>query len=198
MTIYNARITREIRLTFEGIKADSPEAALRIARDGTIDDADDVEDLGEDLSARVETGGDGAALAFTVHFAPECQRQAAAKRLAALQAFIKADALAEECGEWKWENLEHAFRSAREAVAEAEACGVPSAEPAAVPPIVTVAVRGGLIEDMDATIPVQVVVEDWDIQDDDTGKKPTRSIWKLAGGLSGQKAEKLRRLIAND
>lgn len=160
MTIYNASITREIRLTFEGIEADSPEAALRIARDGTIDDADGVEDLGEDLFARVETVGDGA-VAFIVHFAPECQRQA-------------------------------------EAVAEAEARGIPQAEPAAVPSIVTVEVRGGLIEDMDATIPVHIVVEDWDIQDDHTGEKPVRSIWKLAGGLSGQKAEKLRRLIAND
>ncbi len=65
-------------------------------------------------------------------------------------------------------------------------------------PIVTVTVRGGLIEDLDATIPVHAVVEDWDVPDEDTGKKPARSVWELTGGLSGPKAEKLRRLIAND
>jgi hypothetical protein len=38
--------------------------------------------------------------------------------LEALQAFIEADELAEECGEWKWENLEPAFQLARAAVAQ--------------------------------------------------------------------------------
>ena len=40
--------------------------------------------------------------------------------LEALQAFVAADALAEECGEWKWENLEHAFALARSAIALAK------------------------------------------------------------------------------
>jgi hypothetical protein len=35
-----------------------------------------------------------------------------------------ADAIAEECGEWKWENLEPAFRLARDVIAEAEAAGI--------------------------------------------------------------------------
>jgi hypothetical protein len=70
--------------------------------------------------------------------------------------------------------------------------------PAAVLPIVAVTVRGGLIEDMDATMPVHAVVEDWDITDDDTGKKPARNVWKLDATLPAPKAEKLRRLIAND
>src|SRR5262249_25830957 len=161
-------ITREIRLTFEGIEASSPVGALSIARAGHHSDADHVEDLGEDLSARIETDDDPAR-AFTVHFTPEQQCKAAGKLLAALRAFIEADARAEECQEWKWENLEHAFRSAREAVAEAEACGLPSAEPSAVPPLMTITVRGGLIEDMDATIPVHAVIADWDVPDEDTG-----------------------------
>jgi len=54
----------------------------------------------------------------------ERQRQAAGTLLAALGAFLEADALAEECGEWKWENLHPAFHSAREAVAEAKAAGI--------------------------------------------------------------------------
>jgi hypothetical protein len=120
------------------------------------------------------------------------------KMQAALKAFLEADELAEECGEWKWENLDHAFRLARSAIAEAEAAGNPSGPVATDTPIVTVEVRGGLIEDMDATSPVHVVVEDWDIPDYDTDKKPARSVWELDASLTGPKAEKLRRLIAND
>jgi hypothetical protein len=40
--------------------------------------------------------------------------------LEALRAFIEADAMAKECGEWKWENLEFAFELARTAIAKAE------------------------------------------------------------------------------
>ncbi|MFL5285234.1 MAG: hypothetical protein ACJ8AW_30725 [Rhodopila sp.] len=89
---------------------------------------------------------------------------------------------------------------ARAAIAEAEAMAAnsPPAEAEALLPIVTVTVRGGLIEDLDATIPAHVIVEDHDVEDYDTGKKPARSVWELAGGLSGPKAERLRRLIAND
>jgi hypothetical protein len=63
-------------------------------------------------------------------------------------------------------------------------------------PIVTVTVRGGLIEDIDATIPADVVVEDWDVPDFDTDKRPARNVWTLTGSLSARKAARLRRLIA--
>jgi hypothetical protein len=69
--------------------------------------------------------------------------------------------------------------------------------PEAAPPIVVVTVRGGLIEDVDATMPAHVVVEDWDIPEWDAGKKPTRNVWKLNASLTARKAEQLRRLIAN-
>jgi hypothetical protein len=46
---------------------------------------------------------------------------AAPKMLAALRAFIEADAKADECHEWKWDNLDHAFGLARAAIAEATA-----------------------------------------------------------------------------
>ncbi len=84
----------------------------------------------------------------------------------------------------------------RRALANANAD--PSAmEPAtAARPILTVSVRGGLIEDMEATIPLTVVVEDWDVPDTDTGRKPTRSVHELAGDLSASKAKKLRHQIA--
>jgi len=96
------------------------------------------------------------------------------------------------------ENLPSAAAQARTATARAKARSSPSDAVAAHLPIVTVTVRGGLIEDLDATIPVHAVVADWDVPDEDTDKKPARSVRTLAGGLSGPKAEKLRRLIAND
>ena len=40
-------------------------------------------------------------------------------------------------------------------------------------PIVTISVQGGIIEDLAATVPVTVVVEDWDAPDEEKGKKPT-------------------------
>ena len=95
------------------------------------------------------------------------------------------------------ENLPSAAAQACVALARAKTASSPQNATAHLP-IVTVEVRGGLIEDLDATIPVHAVVADWDVPDEDTGKKPTRSVHTLAGGLSGPKAEKLRRLIAND
>ena len=86
---------------------------------------------------------------------------------------------------------------ARSAIAKAKTAGFQQNATDHLP-IVTVTVRGGLIEDLDATIPIHAVVADWDVPDEDTGKKPARSVHTLAGGLSGPKAEKLRRLIAND
>jgi hypothetical protein len=65
-------------------------------------------------------------------------------------------------------------------------------------PILTVSVRGGLIEDMEATMPLTVVVEDWDVPEEDTGRKPTRSVHDLAGNLTASKAKKLRHLIAKE
>ena len=54
-----------------------------------------------------------------------------------------------------------------------------------------------IIEDLESSIPVTVVVEDWDVPDEDTGKKPTLSVHTLTGELSGPRVEKLRHLIAN-
>jgi hypothetical protein len=89
------------------------------------------------------------------------------------------------------------FNAIRSAIDAADATNPPPV-PAEVQPVVAVTVRGGLIEDLEATIPVHVIVADWDVPDEDTGKKPTWSVHMLAGGLSGPKAQKLRRLIVND
>ena len=42
MTIYNVHLYREMRLTFEAIEADTPDAATAIARDKPSSDADDI------------------------------------------------------------------------------------------------------------------------------------------------------------
>lgn len=63
--------------------------------------------------------------------------------LAALEAFIEADELAEECGEWKWENLGHAFTLARAAIAQATAD-----TPSSGDRTLTIEVRGGVVQDV--------------------------------------------------
>jgi hypothetical protein len=74
----------------------------------------------------------------------------------------------------------------------------PPVETAMDMPIIAIHVEGGLIEDLEATLSIHAVVEDWDVADYDTGKRPARTVWKLEGGMSASKAAKLRRVIAND
>ena len=59
MTRYNVHIYREMKLRFDGIEAESPEAAANIARDGLTEDADDIEPCdGETFAALVDVVGD--------------------------------------------------------------------------------------------------------------------------------------------
>lgn len=129
---YLVHIYREMRLVYGDIEADSHEQAAAIARDKPTDQADSIDDCdGETIAALVDVVGDEEyAQSRIIDFEPERQRRAARKLLAALKAFLEADAQAEECGEWKWENLAPAFQSAREAIAEAEAA-CPASSPAA-------------------------------------------------------------------
>lgn len=83
-------------------------------------------------------------------------------------------------------------------IAEVMVAGARPTDAATEIPVVGILVHAGLIQDMNSTGPINVVVEDWDVPDEDTGRTPARSIWKLTGGLSGPKAEKLRHMIAND
>jgi hypothetical protein len=126
---YNVHIDREMRLLFEGIEADAPETAAAIAADKPTDDAKLVEDCnGDNLAALVDEAGDEQyERSVMIDFELERQRKAAGKMLAALRAFIEAEAIAEECHEWKWENLAHAFRLARDAVADANAAPITAA-----------------------------------------------------------------------
>ena len=59
MTQYIVHIYREMRLTFAGIEADTPEAAAVLARAKPTGDADDIDDCeGENLAALVDLAGD--------------------------------------------------------------------------------------------------------------------------------------------
>ncbi len=118
MTTYNVHIYRELRLVFSGIDAQSHEDAANIARDRPTDDAESIDDCdGETFAALVDVQGDeGHLQSRLVLFEPELRQKSAEKMRIALEAFLEADRLAEECTEWKWENLELAFRLAGEAL----------------------------------------------------------------------------------
>ncbi len=124
MTRYNVQLHREIRLVFEGIEADTPEGALRIARDGTIGDADNVEDDGDDLRARVEIDGNAARQrTLTVQFEPN--RPALAALLAACRMVVER---------WESGDLGQAARACSAAIAEAEMAIPPAdSDPATKP-----------------------------------------------------------------
>jgi hypothetical protein len=65
------------------------------------------------------------------------------------------------------------------------------------PPVVIVTLRAGLVEDVAATQPARIVVEDWDVEDWDTGKPPARSSWEIDAGTAGLSPAQLRRLHAD-
>jgi hypothetical protein len=117
MTKYNVHLYREMRLEYVGIEADTPEAAVRIARAGLTEDADDIGESSEDLSARVEIDGDAPLeRPLTIHFEPE--RHAARALLAACRMVVDR---------WEHGDLAEAARACSAAIAEAEEGG-PKAE----------------------------------------------------------------------
>ena len=108
---YHVHIIREMRLLYGGIVADSHEQAAAIARDKPTDQADSIDDCdGETSYSCVDVQGDeDYEQSRWIDFEPKRERIAARKLLAAVEAFLEADELAEECCEWKWENLAHVF-----------------------------------------------------------------------------------------
>ena len=144
MTLYNVHIYREMRLRFDAIEAESPEAAAAIARERTAEEAAQVAECdGIDLAALVDEVGD----------------------------------------------------EAYERSVTIEIDRAPPSGSGILDRIVVISVRGGVIEDIESTTPLTVVVEDWDVFDEDTGSYPLRTIDRLAGGMGGAKAGQLRRLI---
>lgn len=86
MTTYNVHLYREMRLRFDGIEADSPEAAAAAARDKQLEDADEFGECdGADFAALVDVAGDEEfGRSVTVDFEGEGLRKAAPELLAAL------------------------------------------------------------------------------------------------------------------
>ena len=99
MTIFNVHIDREVRLVFEGIEADSYEAATEIACDKHSAAADDIDDCdGETFSALAEVAGDEEhEPSRSIDFEPERHRKAVPKLLAACRMVVD-----------RWERGDHA------------------------------------------------------------------------------------------
>jgi hypothetical protein len=68
-----------------------------------------------------------------------------------------------------------------------------SARAATSLPIVVVTVRGGCVANVEATIPLRAVLEDWDCQDRVSAKKPYRAELPYTGKLSAKRAHQYRR-----
>src|SRR4051794_19007677 len=92
MTQYTVHLYREMRLSYAGIEAGTPEDAASIARDQPTDEADDIDDCdGETLAALVDVAGDeDYRQSVTVDFEGERQRKAAPALLAALEGALYA------------------------------------------------------------------------------------------------------------
>lgn len=90
MTTYTVHLFREMRLSYCGIEAATPEEAAEITRDKPTGEADDIEDCdGETLSALVDQAGDDEyEHSRLIDFEAERQRKTAASLLASLQAVL--------------------------------------------------------------------------------------------------------------
>jgi len=128
MTQYIVHLYREMRLSFTGIEADTPQAAAAIAAGKPTDDADNIEDCdGQDLSALVDLAGDeDYSQSVTVDFEGERHRKAASALLAAID-YVRATLKLRQLDEATDDEVEEALRIAEAAIATAKTAGIPSA-----------------------------------------------------------------------
>jgi len=105
-TLYHVHLSREMRVTFSPVRAKkSPEEAAQIARRLPTDQAVSIEECeGENPSPpwSIVEGDDHFEQSVSIDFEGERTRKAARELLAALQEFLEADRMAEDCHEWKW------------------------------------------------------------------------------------------------
>ncbi|MGE3999016.1 MAG: hypothetical protein AB7I48_02275 [Planctomycetaceae bacterium] len=161
------------------VEAETPEAAIAIARRQPTKLLDAAEECNgnyawDEFAACDE---DGNALLHVLD--EEARLQVAAREL--LEALEYAYEVLAKAYDGDTVDIGSALQPCADAIATAGATTRPSEQAAARLPIVTVSVRGGLIEDLDATIPLTVVVEDWDVPNEEAGEKPTQSVYSLAG-----------------
>jgi hypothetical protein len=122
MIHYIVHLYREMRLSYTGIEADTPQAAAAIAGGKPTGDADNIEDCdGQDLAALVDVAGDeDYSQSVTIDFEPERIRKAAATLLAALTyalEYLKANNDGEQ-------DVSSRIAAADAAIAEANATGI--------------------------------------------------------------------------
>ena len=86
MTIFNVHIYREMRLRFDSVEADTPEAAAEKAKAMLLEDAADFDECdGETFAALVDVQGDeDFSQSVTIDFEAERHRKAASNLLDAL------------------------------------------------------------------------------------------------------------------
>jgi hypothetical protein len=126
MTIHNVHIYREMRLRFDGIKADTPEAAAEKAKDMLLQDADDFDECdGETFAALVDMQGDeDFSQSVTIDFEAERYRKAAAKLLDALRWITRCAKIRGPAGTTAYIVSDERMAQARTAITEAEAAGI--------------------------------------------------------------------------
>lgn len=112
MTLYNVHIYREMRLRFDGIEAESPDAAADEARGRPLSEADDFDECdGEDFAALVDVAGDeDFTRSVTVEFEGERSRKAVRMLLSACRMVVDR---------WERGDVAEAARACAEAVSEA-------------------------------------------------------------------------------
>ncbi len=118
MTLYNVHIYREMRLVYEGISAETPEAAAAIARKKPTDDCVEIADCeGQTLSAVVDEAGDSAyERSVMIDFENQRLRTASPALLAACRMVVDR---------WERGDLAEGARACQSAIAEAGAASPP-------------------------------------------------------------------------
>jgi len=167
MTRYNVHIYREMKLRFDGIEAESPEAAANIARDGLTEDADDIEPCdGETLSAQVDVvGGDQYEQSRMIDFDGERIRKTVPKLLEALDYLLQQTVDQDlKYGITLSEGEQDARDKALAVIADATS----TADHEPGQPIV-IEVRGGMVQDVRNVPPgIEYEIKDYDSLEDET------------------------------
>jgi hypothetical protein len=126
--LLKVHIFREMKLRFDRIEAETPEAAASVAGDKPTRDADDIDDCeGLSFSALVDVAGDEEyEQSRFIDFEPERQRKACPKLLDALRWITCCPTIVGPVGTTAYIVSNERMTQARAAIAEADAAGISS------------------------------------------------------------------------